>query len=255
MKRFNYFAAALLAGSAMVALPALAQESASPDAQPPILKDGSGKSGSADTNAATGGKASGSVGAKDQKATEVSPGQKEPSGEGKAASEATDPMKRKPASKDAAGASEPTKKDESKAAAETKQRKQSGEDSAEATKRKQPTDATENATEAAPTKKNKDQAAEGQQPSSETTASIDITNEQKVEIRNVIREVKAEPVEVDFDVSVGVAVPTTVELRPLPPRIVEIVPAYRGYVYFVLADGRIIVVEPDTHKVVYVLVA
>ncbi|MEQ1956325.1 hypothetical protein [Mesorhizobium sp. CN2-181] len=35
----------------------------------------------------------------------------------------------------------------------------------------------------------------------------------------------------------------------------EIAPAYRGYVYFVLADGRIIIVEPDMHKVVYILVA
>ncbi|MFI0849757.1 hypothetical protein [Mesorhizobium sp. IMUNJ 23232] len=77
MTRFNCFAAALLAGSAMVALPALAQASASPDAQPPILKDG-GKSGSADSNGAAGGKTSSSAGAKDQKATEASPDQKQP---------------------------------------------------------------------------------------------------------------------------------------------------------------------------------
>jgi hypothetical protein len=34
----------------------------------------------------------------------------------------------------------------------------------------------------------------------------------------------------------------------------EIVPDYRGYEYFVLAEGRIIIVEPGTLKVVYVLV-
>jgi hypothetical protein len=87
-------------------------------------------------------------------------------------------------------------------------------------------------------------------PSNETTASIDITS-----IRNVIVESKAEPVDLDIEVNVGVVVPRTVELRPLPPRIIEIVPAYRSYEYFVLADGRIIIVEPGTLKVVYVITA
>jgi hypothetical protein len=92
------------------------------------------------------------------------------------------------------------------------------------------------------------------QPSGETTASIDITTEQRTEITQIFRSEKAEPVDVDIDVSVGVVVPRTVTLRPLPPRVIEIVPAYRGYEYFVLADGRIIIVEPGTLKVVYILV-
>lgn len=90
-------------------------------------------------------------------------------------------------------------------------------------------------------------------PSSETTGSIDISTEQKTEIRNVLVESRVKPADIDVDVSVGVAVPQTVELHPLPPRIVEIVPAYRGYEYFVLADGRIIIVEPATQEVVYIL--
>lgn len=93
------------------------------------------------------------------------------------------------------------------------------------------------------------------EPSNETTASIDITSEQRTEIRNVIVESKAEPIDLDIEVNVGVVVPKTVELRPLPTRIIEIVPAYRSYEYFVLADGRIIIVEPGTLKVVYVITA
>jgi len=93
-----------------------------------------------------------------------------------------------------------------------------------------------------------------QQPSTETTGSIDINTEQRTEITQVIREEKADPVDVDFDVNVGVAVPRTVTLRPLPPRVIEIVPAYRDYEYFVLADGRIVIVDPDTLKIVYILV-
>ncbi|WP_256120287.1 DUF1236 domain-containing protein [Shinella lacus] len=93
------------------------------------------------------------------------------------------------------------------------------------------------------------------EPSNEITASIDITTEQRTEIRNVIVKTKAEPVDLDIEVNVGVIVPRTVELRPLPSRIIEIVPAYRSYEYFVLADGRIIIVEPGTLEVVYVIAA
>lgn len=105
-----------------------------------------------------------------------------------------------------------------------------------------------------PSSKSSNEASTSE-PSNETTASIDITTEQRTEIRNVIVETKAEPVKLDIDVNVGVVVPRTVELRPLPPRIIEIVPAYRGYEYFVLVDGRIIIVEPGTLKVVYVISA
>lgn len=99
------------------------------------------------------------------------------------------------------------------------------------------------------------QTGEGeQQPSNETTASINVNEEQRTEITQVFREVKSEPVDVDFEVNVGVAVPRTVTLLPLPPRVIEIVPAYSGYEYFVLADGRIVIVEPGTLKIVYILV-
>jgi hypothetical protein len=92
------------------------------------------------------------------------------------------------------------------------------------------------------------------QPSDETTASVNVTAEQKTEIKQVITETKVEPVrDIDVDISVGVAVPRTIEVHPLPPRIVEIVPAYRDYVYFVLADGRIVIVEPDTYEIVIIL--
>jgi hypothetical protein len=97
-------------------------------------------------------------------------------------------------------------------------------------------------------------------PDSETTASIgdvNVTVEQKTEIRQVISEVHAEPVrvdDIDVDISVGVAVPRTIHVQPLPHRIVEIVPAFEGYVFFVLADGRIIILQPDTYEIVYVLV-
>jgi hypothetical protein len=58
---------------------------------------------------------------------------------------------------------------------------------------------------------------------------------------------------VDFDVSVGVAVPKTVVLNPLPPTVIKIVPQFEGYLFFLLPDGRIVIVEPDTLHIVYIL--
>jgi hypothetical protein len=48
-------------------------------------------------------------------------------------------------------------------------------------------------------------------------------------------------------------VPAAVELHPLPARIIKIVPEYRGYEFFLLPDGRIVIVEPDTLKVVLII--
>ncbi|TIQ36216.1 MAG: DUF1236 domain-containing protein [Mesorhizobium sp.] len=89
-----------------------------------------------------------------------------------------------------------------------------------------------------------------------TTGSINnVTVEQKTQITDVIKQTKVEPVSnVDFDITVGVEVPRQkVRLHRLPSRIVKIVPAYEGYEYFVLADGRIVIVDPSTYKIVLVL--
>ena len=99
-----------------------------------------------------------------------------------------------------------------------------------------------------------DTAKSQSQPSTETTGSVKVTTKQQTEIRQVITESKAEPVDnVDFDVNVGVEVPRTVELRPLPPRIVRIVPRYESYEYFVLADGRIVIVDPNSMEIVLII--
>ncbi|MER9250585.1 DUF1236 domain-containing protein [Mesorhizobium sp. M0598] len=89
-----------------------------------------------------------------------------------------------------------------------------------------------------------------------STASINnVTVEQKTEITQVIKETNVQPVSsVDFDISVGVEVPRKkVRLHRLPARIVKIVPAYEGYEYFVLADGRIVIIDPNTYKIVIIL--
>ncbi|MBB6469930.1 hypothetical protein HNQ96_005824 [Aminobacter lissarensis] len=108
------------------------------------------------------------------------------------------------------------------------------------------------------------QSGQGEQPKqgeatqsgASSTQNVNITVEQKTEITQIIKEEKVEPITVDVDVSVGVLVPQTVKvkLRPLPPRIVKIVPAYADYLFFLLADGRIVIVEPSTLEIVVILI-
>ena len=104
-----------------------------------------------------------------------------------------------------------------------------------------------------------DQQAQGKtstQTDQGSTASItNVTVEQKTQITQVIKETRVEPVSnVDFDISVGVEIPRhKIRLHRLPARIVKIVPAYETYEYFVLADGRIVIVDPDTLKIVLIL--
>lgn len=222
MKRFNKlgFAAALLAGSALSVTTVYAQES---DTTKPRLQQDQ-KAPSAKSEAPGQKKLDG------QAATEMAPGQKQKAGEQKPNDKA--------ATEFAPGQKQKTGQAEAQDVAPGQQQK-TGEADAQ---------------DAAPGQMKKDQAADDQQPSNETTASIDITTEQKTQIREIIRETKVEPADIDIDLRVGIEVPRTVELHPLPPRFIEIVPEYREYVYFVLVDGRVVIVKPDTYEVVYIIV-
>jgi hypothetical protein len=88
------------------------------------------------------------------------------------------------------------------------------------------------------------------------TGSINITSEQQTTIRKTIVEEHVKPVaHLDVDVRVGVKVPRTVTFHRLPPEIVKVVPQYEGYEFFVLADGTIVIVDPNSLAIVYVMTA
>jgi hypothetical protein len=57
---------------------------------------------------------------------------------------------------------------------------------------------------------------------------------------------------VNFNIRVGTVVPRSVRVVAVPATLVEIEPAWRGYMYFVHGD-QIIIVEPDTLRIVAVL--
>lgn len=88
---------------------------------------------------------------------------------------------------------------------------------------------------------------------SKTQVSASLDSKKKTELHAAFARIDAKPVtHVNFSVSVGTAVPRTLELRPVPTTIVEIVPQYRGYDFFLVRD-EIVIVEPRSHRIVDVI--
>jgi hypothetical protein len=86
-----------------------------------------------------------------------------------------------------------------------------------------------------------------------TSATAAPPAEKRTQITSAIKQEKVEEVtNVNFNVSVGTAVPAGVRYHPLPSRIVEIYPEWRGY-DFILVRGRYIILRPHTHEIVYII--
>lgn len=77
--------------------------------------------------------------------------------------------------------------------------------------------------------------------------------EKRTQISTAIKSTKIEETtNVNFNISVGTAIPASVRFHPLPPQIVEIYPEWRGYdVIFV--HGQYIIVRPQTREIVYII--
>ena len=72
-----------------------------------------------------------------------------------------------------------------------------------------------------------------------TTATAALPAEKRTQIVSAIKSEKIEETtNVNFNISVGATVPATVRFHPLPPRIVEIYPEWRGY-EVILVHGKL----------------
>jgi hypothetical protein len=80
-----------------------------------------------------------------------------------------------------------------------------------------------------------------------------MTTEQRTKIRETVLTGGNAPraTNVNFSISVGTAVPTTVRVVEVPTVIIEVHPEYRGHMYFVVGD-EIIIVDRN-HRIVAVL--
>src|SRR4051812_38019061 len=77
--------------------------------------------------------------------------------------------------------------------------------------------------------------------------------EKRTEISTAIKSTKIEETtNVNFNISVGTTIPASVHFHPLPPRIVEIYPEWRGY-EVIFVHGQYVIVRPQTREIVYVI--
>jgi Protein of unknown function (DUF1236) len=86
-----------------------------------------------------------------------------------------------------------------------------------------------------------------------TSATAAPPAEKRTQITSAIKSERIEETtNVNFNISVGATIPGSVRFHPLPARIVEIYPEWRGYdVIFV--RGQYIIVRPQTHEIVYII--
>jgi Protein of unknown function (DUF1236) len=98
--------------------------------------------------------------------------------------------------------------------------------------------------------------AQGAAPKAGGGASVQLSQEQRTKIKDVIVKDRnvARVDHVDFSVSVGVAVPRTVHVAVLPADVVTIVPEYRGFDYIIVGD-QLLIIDPHTMEIVYILPA
>jgi Protein of unknown function (DUF1236) len=77
--------------------------------------------------------------------------------------------------------------------------------------------------------------------------------EKRTQITSAIKQEKVEEVtNVNFNLSIGTAVPAGVRYHPMPSHIVAIYPEWRGY-DFILVHGKYLVLLPHTHEIVYII--
>jgi len=76
--------------------------------------------------------------------------------------------------------------------------------------------------------------------------------EKRTQIVSAIKSERIQETNINVNVSIGTVLPSSVTFHPLPPRIVEIYPEWRGY-EVVLIHGRYVIVRPQTREIVYII--
>jgi len=82
---------------------------------------------------------------------------------------------------------------------------------------------------------------------------VNLSQNQRTELRDKLsRHREARHTSVNFSINIGTRVPRDFRLQVVPTDIVAIVPAYRGYRYFIVEE-RIVIVHPSRYEIVEVI--
>jgi hypothetical protein len=106
------------------------------------------------------------------------------------------------------------------------------------------------------TDRSEENRATTRQGAAGTRADLNLTQEKRTRIHELIVQKRNSPrvSSPNFSVSVGARVPRTVRFATLPRTIVEIEPAWRGFEYFMIGD-QIVVVNPRSMEIVAIVEA
>lgn len=85
-----------------------------------------------------------------------------------------------------------------------------------------------------------------------STPAINLTLEQKHIIKETVKDLKIEGVAANLEVSIGEAVPKTVQLHPIPAELSAKVSHIKNHLFF-LKGSQIVIVDPRESKVVDIL--
>jgi hypothetical protein len=102
-------------------------------------------------------------------------------------------------------------------------------------------------------------AAPTQQPlagqvKTEAGGSVKLSEDQRAKIKQMVQDRSARVDNANFAVTVGSVVPKTVHMTVVPPDIIAAIPEFRGFDY-VLIGNNILIVNPDTFRIVAVVPA
>lgn len=99
------------------------------------------------------------------------------------------------------------------------------------------------------------QAQSGKRHSKDQVKNVQITKEKKTVIRDKIFQRAPKRYtrnEVNFNITVGSAIPPNFVIYDVPPTFVEIVPEFEGYDYIIVGDV-VLIIDPDTREIVDVV--
>ncbi len=99
-----------------------------------------------------------------------------------------------------------------------------------------------------------EEGRQGQAEQGRTSGSVTLSQEQRTRIRETVLVKSGAPrvSSVNFSLTVGTVVPRTVKVVTVPETLVEIHPAWRGFLYFIVGD-QIIIVDPHNHEIVEII--
>jgi hypothetical protein len=82
---------------------------------------------------------------------------------------------------------------------------------------------------------------------------VNLTQSQRTEVHQKLgRHREAWVTNVNFSINIGTRVPRDIRLHVVPADILTIVPAYRGYRYFIV-DERVVIVHPTRYEIVEII--